>query len=48
MQQIFDFPDFINFNLNMNKQINQEILTKILEPHLIDKIEENYFNILFK
>ena len=40
--------DFINFSLNMNKQINQEILTKILNPHLIDKIEENYFNILFK
>lgn len=42
------FNDFINFNVNKNKQINQEILTKILEPHLIDKIEEKFFNILFK
>jgi hypothetical protein len=40
--------DFDNFVKNIDIHINEYQLSKILEPHLIETIEEDYFKILFK
>jgi hypothetical protein len=40
--------DFDNFVKNIDIHINEYQLSKILEPHLIETIEEEYFKILFK
>jgi hypothetical protein len=39
--------DFDNFIKNIDIHINEYQLSKILEPHLIETIEEDYFKILF-
>lgn len=40
--------DFDNFVHKINIDFDNEKLSEILSPHLIDSIEKSYFNILFK